>query len=181
MQFISEPCTHRFGGGAGSTEIVVEKDECDVVPILCCSTRSRSCHLGEQETRDACDIHLDGLPFVSNSGRQGPDVDIPGGKSGASQIGRAEAYTPIKMDRRTLRLIIEVRQQFELHDNRGRMPFCHPSPDAVAVGLELGTHERLLESCRADRTGGDLEIDLHVNVCGARMPPATACAQQFRH
>lgn len=83
----------------------------------------------------------------------------------------------IKVDRRTLRLIIEVSQQFELHDNRRRMPFGNPSPHAVAVGLEPGTHERLLESCRADGTGGDLEIDLNVDVCGAHVPPTTACAQ----
>lgn len=54
-----------------------------------------------------------------------------------------------------------------------------PTPDTLAVGLELRVQEGPLEPPRLHRAAGDLKIDLHVHVGRTRMLEGALCAEQL--
>lgn len=103
------------------------------------------------------------------------------GEPGAAQVGRAERLAAVEQHGRACGLIIEIGEELELDRRHAAVLVGAPSPDATIVGLELGLAQRLLETRRVDGAGGDLEVDLDVDVGRAGVDHARRGAQQIGH
>jgi hypothetical protein len=104
----------------------------------------------------------------------GPDFldhGVAGGVSGSSQVCCAEHLAASERHRAVVALVIEVGQQFELHRSPNTVRVSEfPAPYPLVVRLEAGVEQCLFQSCRLNRSAGDLQIDLDVDVGRARVP-----------
>jgi hypothetical protein len=127
----------------------------------------RRCCLCEQETGQARDVDLGLLDHAIDSCPKTMDLDVTHGKPSASQVRCTESVAPIEHDRDAGTFLVQVGEEFELDLGDGFGSVCAPSPDPFVVRFELGVPQGVLEADGVDRPGGDLQVDLHIDIGGS--------------
>lgn len=139
------------------------------------SVRRRPGPLGPADRRSSPggrQEQIEGYRCRPGTGR-GPSVPPP-------QVRRSEGLALVEDDLGSRRLILHVGQEFELDHRTTIWTIGLPTPDPLAIGLELRVHERHLEPPRLHGATGDLKVDLHVHVGGSGVLEVAARAGKLR-
>jgi hypothetical protein len=127
----------------------------------------RRCCLGEQETGQARDVDLGLLDHATDSCPKTVDLDVTHGKSGASKVRCTEGVATVEHDRDAGKFLVQVGKEFELDLRNGFGSIGTPPPDSFVVRFELGVPQGVFEADGVDRPGGDLQVDLHIDIGGS--------------
>ena len=95
--------------------IIVQQDECDVVPVLGLAPGMGSSGLGQQEAAKSCDIDLSLPGNAVVNGGEDADLAVPGRVASTAQVYRPEILAAGELDDRRRWLGVKVGQQLELH------------------------------------------------------------------
>lgn len=91
--------------------IIVQQDECDVVPVLGLAPGMGSGCFGKQEAAKACDIDLRLSGNAVVNGGENADLAVPSRVASAAQIYRPEILAAGELDDRLRWLGVKVGQQ----------------------------------------------------------------------
>ena len=173
-----DPCDR----GIRSSGVVMQKHECNVVPVLSLAPRECCCSLGKKEPGNTGDVHLGGVRDIAVPDVQFMHFSVARCESGAAKVRGPEVFACVERNRCWRRSVIKVGQKLELDDRCAENPVRRdPAPDSGILRSESRVEEGLFEACSVHRSTGDLKVDLYIYVDRAGVLELTPATKQFRN